>query len=58
MALAEVSNIQKEDASQEKAKQLPQPTGYHILVGLPNIDEKTDGGILKTVDSVKSEEVS
>ena len=43
MALAEVSNIQKEDASQEKAKQLPQPTGYHILVGLPNIDEKIHG---------------
>jgi len=55
MALAEVSDISKEG---EKAKQLPDPTGYHILVGLPDVDEKTDGGILKTVDSVRSEEVS
>jgi co-chaperonin GroES (HSP10) len=55
MALAEVSDISKEG---EKAKQLPDPTGYHILVGLPDVDEKTDGGILKTVDSVRAEEVS
>ena len=55
MALAEVSDIQEEG---KKAKQLPNPTGYHILVGLPEIDEKTDGGILKTVDSVRAEEVA
>jgi co-chaperonin GroES (HSP10) len=55
MALAEVSDIKKEG---NKAKQLPDPTGYHILVGLPEVEEKTDGGILKTVDSVRAEEVS
>ena len=54
MALAEVSDIQK----QEKAKQLPKPTGYHILVGLPEVDEKTSGGILKTIETSRGEEVS
>ena len=54
MALAEVSDIQ----NQEKAKQLPEPTGYHILVGLPEVDEKTSGGILKTVETARGEEVS
>tara|TARA_R110000824_G_scaffold334320_3_gene520922 strand:- start:302 stop:676 length:375 start_codon:yes stop_codon:yes gene_type:complete len=54
MALAEVSDIQK----QEKAKQLPEPTGYHILVGLPEVDEKTSGGILKTIETSRGEEVS
>lgn len=54
MALAEVSDIQK----QEKAKQLPEPTGYHILVGLPEVDEKTSGGILKTIETARGEEVS
>ena len=54
MALAEVSDIQ----NQEKAKQLPEPTGYHILVGLPEVDEKTSGGILKTIETAHGEEVS
>ena len=54
MALAEVSDIQ----NQEKAKQLPEPTGYHILVGLPEVDEKTSGGILKTIETSRGEEVS
>ena len=44
--------------NQEKAKQLPEPTGYHILVGLPEVDEKTSGGILKTIETARGEEVS
>ena len=29
------------------ATQLPKPSGYKILIALPEIDEKTEGGIYK-----------
>lgn len=32
---------------EEKAKQLPDPSGYRILCAVPDIEEKTAGGILK-----------
>jgi co-chaperonin GroES (HSP10) len=37
----------KEDVS-EKPTQLPQPCGWHILIGLPETEEKTEGGVFKT----------
>jgi co-chaperonin GroES (HSP10) len=36
---------------------MPTPTGYRILVALPEADEKTDGGIIKTADTKRIEEV-
>ena len=36
----------EETSDTEKAKQLPEPSGYHILIGIPESEEKTDGGIL------------
>ena len=30
-----------------KATQLPQPKGYKILIGLPKVAEKTEGGIIR-----------
>lgn len=33
--------------NEEKAKQLPEPTGYHILCAIPEIDMKYESGILK-----------
>lgn len=35
------------ETPEEKAKQLPDPSGYRILCGIPKIDEKFDSGILK-----------
>ena len=32
----------------KKASQLPEPKGYKILIALPEIEEKTDGGIIKS----------
>jgi co-chaperonin GroES (HSP10) len=29
----------------EKARQLPEPKGYKILIMLPQMEEKTDGGV-------------
>ena len=46
--MAEVTDIRE-----DKATQLPEPTGYRILVGLPEIEEKTDGGILKAKETIQ-----
>ena len=34
-----------EEGSAERATLLPKPVGYKILVTLPDLEEKTDGGI-------------
>jgi|TARA_R100001443_G_scaffold23993_1_gene36118 co-chaperonin GroES (HSP10) len=39
-------------------KQLPEPSGYRILVAMPVADEKTEGGILKANSTIRDEEVS
>ncbi len=39
----------------EKARQLPDPKGYKILIMLPQMEEKTDGGVY-IPDSTKSAE--
>ena len=38
--------------------ELPEPSGYKILIALPEIEEKTTGGILKAEETVRSEEVA
>ena len=35
------------ETPEQKAKQLPDPSGYRILCGIPKIDEKFESGILK-----------
>ena len=35
------------ETAEQKAKQLPDPSGYRILCGIPEIDNKFDSGILK-----------
>jgi co-chaperonin GroES (HSP10) len=35
------------ETPEQKAKQLPDPSGYRILCGIPEIDNKFDSGILK-----------
>ena len=43
--------------AERKAKQLPEPTGYHILCMVPKIEDKFgDSGILKSTESVRVEE--
>lgn len=39
------------------AHQLPEPRGYKILIALPEPDEKTDGGIVKAMQTMHAEEV-
>jgi co-chaperonin GroES (HSP10) len=44
-------------AVEEKAKQLPEPVGYHILVALPEAEEKYESGIIKSDETRRFEEV-
>lgn len=45
------------ETAEEKAKQLPQPSGYRILCGIPNIDETYESGILKSDMTLQHEEL-
>jgi co-chaperonin GroES (HSP10) len=51
----EVSTLPQ--TAEEKAKQLPEPSGYRILVAIPEIEEKYDSGLLKAGQTVHYEEV-
>ena len=47
----------KEVEATDKAKQLPVPKGYKILIALPEIEEATKGGIIKASETRRVEEV-
>lgn len=53
---SDVNNIEDStvlpDTDEKKAKQLPDPSGYRILCAIPEVEEKTAGGIFKA-DSTK-----
>ena len=40
----------------EKAKQLPKPSGYRILCAIPEAEKEHDGGILKSDETMRNEE--
>ena len=40
------------------ASQLPDPRGYKLLIALPEIDEATDGGIIKSAQSQHEESIA
>ncbi len=42
---------------EERPKQLPDPSGYRILCALPDIEKKTDGGIIKADITLQHEEL-
>jgi len=45
------------ETAEERATQLPQPSGYHILVGIPEIESKYESGIIKADSTMHYEEV-
>tara|TARA_R100000315_G_scaffold60786_1_gene37914 strand:+ start:13337 stop:13741 length:405 start_codon:yes stop_codon:yes gene_type:complete len=45
----DTKSVEAEDAPERKASQLPEPKGYKMLIALPEVDEKTEGGIIKSV---------
>ena len=42
---------------EDKATQLPEPSGYRILCAIPDIEEKYDSGIIKADSTMHYEEV-
>lgn len=45
------------EESPQRASQLPAPKGYKLLIGLPEVEEKTAGGIIKAEETRRIEEV-
>jgi co-chaperonin GroES (HSP10) len=45
------------DTDDRKAKQLPDPSGYRILCGIPNIEEQYESGILISDLTLQHEEL-
>jgi len=54
---AVVGSINIEASNEEKAKQLPKPSGYRILCAIPEIEKEFDSGIVKAETTVHYEEV-
>ena len=55
MVMDTALDIEKEE---KQATQLPEPTGYRILIAIPEKEEKTEGGIIKAEETIRYEEVS
>lgn len=45
------------DTPENKAKQLPEPSGYRILCAVPEVDAMTAGGVLKSDITMQYEEL-
>ena len=52
-----VEEIEIDESEARKASQMPKPQGFKILIALPEPDEKTDGGIIKSSQTIYNEEV-
>ena len=54
------TNVTEIDIDQEsqKSTQMPEPSGYKILIALPDIDEATEGGIIKAEETRYVESVA
>ena len=57
-AVEKVDPYQTGTEEPRKASQLPEPKGYKILIALPEVEEATEGGIIKSVKSQHEEAIS
>jgi len=55
MVLSE-KDVEEEDP--RYASQLPEPKGYKLLIALPEVEEATEGGIIKSVQSQHEESIA
>jgi co-chaperonin GroES (HSP10) len=44
-------------SDEEKATQLPKPSGYRILCAIPEVEKEHDGGILKADETLRFDEL-
>jgi co-chaperonin GroES (HSP10) len=52
-----VGAVDMEAQAEQKAKQLPDPSGYRILCAIPDLEEKYESGILKSDLTLHHEEL-
>ena len=45
------------ESAEDKAKQLPDPSGYRILVAIPEVEDKYESGLIKADTTMHTEEV-
>jgi len=50
-----IGSLSKTD--EEKASQLPRPSGYHILCAIPEVEKEFDNGLIKADVTVHHEEI-
>ena len=53
--MSKVAQIETESDETRTANQLPDPTGYKILIALPGPDKEFEGGILKANKTLQDE---
>jgi len=51
-------SVEPEVPVEDRATQLPKPSGYRILCGIPEVGDKTFGGIIKADETKKFEELT
>ena len=56
--MSETEKVVDLDGERRKAAQLPDPTGFQLLIALPEQDEKTEGGIYVPDDFRQREETA
>ena len=52
-----VGSYKPQATNEEKATQLPDPSGYHILCAIPEIEKEYESGIVKADSTMHYEEV-
>lgn len=52
-----VGMYRSEATAEEKASQLPKPSGYHILCAIPEVEKMYDSGLAKAGETMHIEEV-
>lgn len=50
--------VDVDKSAPRKASQIPEPKGYKLLIALPEVDEKTDGGIIKSAKYQQEEQIA
>jgi co-chaperonin GroES (HSP10) len=51
-----VGVYQPDATAEEKATQLPQPSGYRILCAVPDVDKEFESGLVKSDETIRMEE--
>lgn len=52
-----VGTYRPDASSEEKATQLPNPSGYHILCAIPEMEKEYESGLVKADETVRIEEL-